>query len=117
MADGDQRSDRHPDSVTKKLILRQLGNAELFRECRNLSALLFGRFGKFFRPADIENLPGGGEPRADGRVGGHDRPNIRGDALAKPGRRSDRRPTRARSATSRSWTPTTPTTRSWPTTR
>jgi uncharacterized protein (TIGR02246 family) len=61
------------------LVLRQLGNAEFFGECRDLSALLVDRFGEFVRAADIEKLPRRRQPLFDRIVG--DRADVGGNAL------------------------------------
>src|SRR5499427_1053952 len=58
-------------------------DAEVVGNCRDFLALLLGRLRELGRPANVGDLSGGGEAIANQRIGCNDRPNIRGDALAK----------------------------------
>src|SRR5262245_25955480 len=58
-------------------------DAEILGNRRDLLALLLGRLRELGRPANVEELAGGGEAVAHQRIGSNDRPNICGDALAK----------------------------------
>src|SRR5215471_3669738 len=58
-------------------------DAELLGERRDLLALLLSRLRELGRPANVEELAGGGEAVADHRIGRNDHPNICGDALAQ----------------------------------
>src|SRR5262249_18743618 len=58
-------------------------DAEVLGNRGDLLALLLGRLCELGRPANVEELAGGGEAVADHRIGRNDRLNIRGDALAQ----------------------------------
>src|SRR5262245_45533578 len=57
-------------------------DAEVLGGGRDPGALLIGRRGELGWPAEVEHLPGGGEPLADHGVGGDDGADVRGNALA-----------------------------------
>src|SRR5215471_20389396 len=58
-------------------------DAELLGERRDLLALLLGRLRELGRPANVEELAGGGKALANQRIGSNDLANIRDDALAQ----------------------------------
>src|SRR5215831_1332557 len=58
-------------------------DTELLGDRRDLLALLLGRLRELGRPANVEELAGGGKALANQRIGGNDLANIRGDALAQ----------------------------------
>src|SRR5262245_37350198 len=66
-------------------LLRGL-DAEVLGGGRDPGALLLGRRGELGRPAEVEELTGGGEPLPDHGVGGHDGADVRGNALAQRAR-------------------------------
>src|SRR5262249_22128455 len=69
-------------STFMAISLHRLGT-ELLGDRRDLLALLLGRLRELGRPANVEELAGGGKALANQRIGGNDLANTRVDALAQ----------------------------------